>query len=88
MSPPSPPRAAFRYIRLLVLVYGFMRRNLTVPRAFRETVARYGRRTCLIYEGKHWSFRDLEDYSNRVAHYFLRMGYKPGDCVAIFMDNR
>ena len=55
---------------------------------FSQTVKSNPHRTCLIYEDRRWSFLDLEEYSNRVAHYFLRMGYKPGDCVALFMDNR
>ena len=41
-----------------------------------------------IFEGQAWTFKDLEDYSNRVANYFLRAGYKPGQCIALFMENR
>ena len=62
--------------------------NLTVPRVFRRTVERCPDRTALIFEDKRWTFLDLEDYSNRVAHFFLGLGYKPGDCIALFMENR
>lgn len=30
----------------------------------------------------------MEDYSNRVANHFLAKGYKRGDCIALYMDNR
>ena len=30
----------------------------------------------------------MEEYSNRVANYFHSLGYKKGDSVALFMENR
>jgi len=81
-------RGAFRYIRLLLLVYYYQKLNLTVPQAFAKTVKRHESKTAIIFEGEEWTFKDLEDYSNRVANYFLRAGYKPGQCVALFMENR
>ena len=102
-------RGAFRYIRLLCLVYYYQKLNLTVSQAFRlylctvlstvffkaynilsfsRTVKRHPHKAALIFEDQVWSFQDLEEYSNRVAHFFLRSGYKPGQCVALFMENR
>jgi len=37
---------------------------------------------------QRWSFVDLEVYSNRVANIFYNAGYQPGECVALFMENR
>ena len=34
------------------------------------------------------AFRDVEKLSNRVANMFLGLGYKKGDTVALFMENR
>uniref|UniRef100_T1KBI6 Very long-chain fatty acid transport protein n=1 Tax=Tetranychus urticae TaxID=32264 RepID=T1KBI6_TETUR len=42
----------------------------------------------LIYQGKVWTFKDLDSFSNRIAQTFVSAGYKPGDDVALFMDNR
>ena len=81
-------RGAYRYLRLLGLMYYYQRLNLTVPRVFKQTVARHGSRRCLVHLDKSWTFRDLEEYSNRVANFFLREGYRPGDCVALQMHNR
>ena len=69
-------------------MYYYQKRNLTVPRVFKRTAKAFPNRECLIYEDKRWTFMDLEEYSNRVAHFFLTQGYKPGDCIALFMDNR
>ena len=81
-------RGAFRYIRLLSLVYYYQKCNLTVPQAFARTVKKNQDKPALIFEDQTWTFKQLEDYSNRVANYFLRAGYKPGQCVALFMENR
>ena len=72
----------------MCLVYYYQKLNLTVPQAFARTVKRHPQKTALIYEDEAWSFQELEQYSNRVAHFFLREGYKPGQCVALFMENR
>ena len=59
-----------------------------MPQAFARTVKKYENKAALIFEDQTWTFRDLENYSNRVANYFLRAGYKPGQTVALFMENR
>jgi solute carrier family 27 fatty acid transporter 1/4 len=81
-------RGGCRYLRLIALVYFYQRMDWTVAKVFSRTAKKYGDKTCLIFEDKSWSFRDLEDYSNCVARVFLRAGLKHGDCVAIFMENR
>lgn len=85
---PRDMRGAFRYLRLLSVVYFYQKQNLTVPQVFSRTAKKYRLKTCLIYEDERWTFQDLEEYSNRVGHYFMRAGYKPGQCVALFMENR
>uniref|UniRef100_A0A8C8HR61 Very long-chain fatty acid transport protein n=1 Tax=Oncorhynchus tshawytscha TaxID=74940 RepID=A0A8C8HR61_ONCTS len=84
--------------RLLNVVYCFLRvlhtscyleRN-TLPKIFAETVRRHGDKTALIFEGtgEKWSFRQLDEYSNRVANLLLQRGFVEGDVVALFMENR
>lgn len=81
-------RGAYRYIRLLILVYYYQKLNLTVPQAFARTVKSHKEKTAIIFEDRKWTFQELEEYSNRAANFFLRAGYKPGQCVALFMENR
>jgi solute carrier family 27 fatty acid transporter 1/4 len=38
--------------------------------------------------GAVWTFRDVEEYSNRVAHLFISQGFYRGDVVAIYMTNK
>ncbi len=62
--------------------------NSTVPRVFRRTVRRHPLRVALVFEGEKWTFRHLDEYSNRVAYFLLAEGFKAGDCIALFMENR
>ena len=42
----------------------------------------------LFAQDETWTFGQVEEYSNRVANYFLSLRFQKGDCVAIFMENR
>ena len=41
-----------------------------------------------VFQDETWTFSQVEEYSNRVANYFLSLNFRKGDCVAIFMENR
>ncbi|XP_066569227.1 long-chain fatty acid transport protein 4 [Amia ocellicauda] len=67
-----------------------LRQRNTIAKIFAETVKRHGDKTALIFEGtgESWSFRQLDEYSNRVANLLLARGFVEGDVVALFMENR
>ena len=69
-------RGAYRYVRLLLSAKYYEYRNMTICKAFAQTVKKYGSKPALLFEDESWSFQDLEDYSNRVGNYFLDLGYK------------
>uniref|UniRef100_A0AAQ5ZJJ6 Arachidonate--CoA ligase n=1 Tax=Amphiprion ocellaris TaxID=80972 RepID=A0AAQ5ZJJ6_AMPOC len=83
-----------RTIKATVFEAMNVRRHLkeknTIPKIFAETVERYGDKTALIFEGtgEKWTFQQLDEYSNRVANLLLERGFREGDVVAIFMENR
>jgi len=82
-------RGAYRYLRLLFLVYTHQKRDMTVPKVFSKVAASRPNKAALLYESSTWTFNDLEVYSNRVANYLTSVrGFKKGDCVALFMENR
>lgn len=77
-----------RYLRVQLIVRKYARHNMTVPRIFESLVAKHPDRVCFIFEDKEWTFREVNEYSNRVAHAFQAAGYQPGDTVALLLDNR
>ena len=85
------PRDLKAVKKMVQLVYGTKRaeqRNMTVPKIFSETVARCPDKVLFYFKEEEWTFQQVEDYSNRVAHLFLQEGYTKGDTVAVFMENR
>merc|ERR1711881_365968 len=55
---------------------------------FTETAHRLPDKVMFYFEDQTWTFRQIEDFSNRVANYFLSLNFKKGDSIAIFMENR
>lgn len=76
---------------MLLRVKMNVRRHLseknTIPKIFAETVRRHGDKTALIFEGtgKRWTFRQLDEYSNRVANLLLERGFKVGATLSLLL---
>lgn len=60
-----------------------------IPTLFYDTCDSHPTKTCFIdvIGDKYWSFTDVDEYSNRVANYFLSQGYQQGDTVALFAES-
>jgi long-chain acyl-CoA synthetase len=59
----------------------------TFAEKFREAVEKYPNKTALIYMGKKLTYGDLDELSNQLAQYFIKMGLKPNDVVGLHMPN-
>lgn len=66
-------------IRLLILVKKSEWQNLTVPKMFTATAKRLPNKVMFYYEDQTWTFNQVEEYSNRVANFFLSRHFKQGD---------
>ncbi|KAF3848942.1 hypothetical protein F7725_015439 [Dissostichus mawsoni] len=82
--------AAIVLLKVKMNVRRHLKEKNTIPKIFAETVQRHGDKTALIFEGtgEKWTFRQLDEYSNRVANLLLERGFRDGDVVALFMENR
>ena len=76
-------------IKLLKLLNQYKKAQTTTPDLFVKTATRFPNKTAIICvnDGRKWTFRELNEYSNRVAHYFRGLGLKKGDVVALFVEN-
>lgn len=61
---------------------------MAIADVFNQYVAKHPQKACFIYEGHEWSFREVNELSNRVANLFQQNGYKKNDVVGLFMENR
>jgi hypothetical protein len=50
-------RALSRYAKLLLWIRNFQNCNLTVPLVFEQFVNKHPDKTCIIFEGKIWTFK-------------------------------
>ena len=85
---PRDLSAVYKMIQLVGGTKWAEYKNLTVPKIFSATAARCPNKVLFYYGDEEWTFQQVEDYSNRVGHFFLQEGYGKGDTVAVFMENR
>lgn len=66
----------------------FQKANMTIHQLFYNTMKKHPNKVMIYYDDEKWTFKDIEEFSNRAAHFFLSKGYKRGDVLALFMENR
>ena len=52
-------RGAWRYLQLLILVYVYQKRNLTVSQVFQRTVKKHPNKDALYFEDESWTFKQV-----------------------------
>ncbi|XP_018579796.1 long-chain fatty acid transport protein 4 [Anoplophora glabripennis] len=85
---PRDLRALYKYLRLIIQVKSFQRKNLTLADVFRQNVKKHPNKPCIVFEDQEWTFGQVEEYSNKIANLFKSHGYKKGDRVALFLENK
>lgn len=61
--------------------------NISVPQLFEEVVAKYGKKTALIFYGRKITYVELKDSVDRMATALTDLGVKKGDTVALYLLN-
>uniref|UniRef100_A0A8C3AKR3 Long-chain-fatty-acid--CoA ligase n=1 Tax=Cyclopterus lumpus TaxID=8103 RepID=A0A8C3AKR3_CYCLU len=77
-------------LRVKMALWRYMRSESNIPAIFAQTVKRHPNKPALIYEatGETWTFTQLDELSNAVAHWARGQGWVSGDVVALFMESR
>ncbi|XP_035207925.1 long-chain fatty acid transport protein 4-like [Stegodyphus dumicola] len=79
--------AARLYFKALSFVRKCHYENLSVVDLFRNIAKKYPHKVCFVFQDEEWTYQQVDDLSNKVAHCFLSRGYKKGDEVALFLEN-
>jgi acyl-CoA synthetase (AMP-forming)/AMP-acid ligase II len=61
--------------------------EMTFAEKFREVVDKYPDKTAIIYMGSKLTYRELDELSNQLASYFIKLGLRPNDVVGLHMPN-
>ena len=61
-------------------------RPVSIPSAFGAQVARTPAAVALVCGERSWTYRELDQAANRLAHVLVGHGARPGECVALLME--
>ncbi len=61
-------------------------KDLPLHKAFESQVNASPAATALLFAGRKWSYRQLNEEANRVAHLLIESGTAPGSRVGIFLE--
>lgn len=64
------------------------RAKSTIAKLFQEQVKKHPQKPCFLFEDQTWTFQQVDDYSNKIANFFHESGYRKGDVISLFMENR
>lgn len=74
---------------MLRYVWLHKRNNTILSELFEKQAKLYPDKPAIIYSNDDsvWTYRELNEYANRVGNYFSSLGLRKGDTVALFMEN-
>ncbi|MEF9993668.1 MAG: AMP-binding protein, partial [Acinetobacter sp.] len=56
--------------------------------AFEKAVKRNPKGIALLFDDQSYSYEALNEWANQIAHYYLSLGAKKGDVIAVMIENR
>jgi len=81
-------RAALKFAEFNYLWRKSKFNNDSVVGLFERTVGKYPNKVAMYYQNEKWTFKELDEFSNRVANCFNALGFKAGDEIALLMNNK
>lgn len=85
---PRDLRGFYRFFRLFLNVFLRAKRGESVPIIFNKLARKHPHKVAYYYENQTWTYKQLDEFSNQIAHYFKSQGYTKGDTVALLLENR
>ena len=56
--------------------------------AFERAVKRNPYGDALLFEDQRFSYKELNNWANQIAHYYLSLGASKGDVITVMIENR
>ncbi|XP_077283635.1 long-chain fatty acid transport protein 4-like [Arctopsyche grandis] len=80
-------RLIFRILKVIYTIRGYIKSNMTVPKIFSELVQRHPQKILYHTEEKHWTYKELFDYSNKIGHMLIEFGVRKGDNIGVMLGD-
>lgn len=81
-------RGFIKLIATRIFIRKLRQNDITVPKLFKNKARKYPDQIIFYYEDDTWTYRRIDEYSDRIAHFFNSLGIKAKEEVALFMDSR
>ncbi|CAK8685496.1 unnamed protein product [Clavelina lepadiformis] len=81
-------RALKALLHFKILQSKNVKHSRTIPCIFEGVMRQHPQKIALQWEDVSWTFLDLHEFSNSIGNYFFDCGYRSGDVVSIFVENR
>lgn len=65
-----------------------LRENITIGEMLAETVCRYPKRNAVEYQGRYWTYEELDSITDRIALRMLHLGINKGSKAGIWANDR
>uniref|UniRef100_A0A1I8H6I0 Very long-chain fatty acid transport protein n=1 Tax=Macrostomum lignano TaxID=282301 RepID=A0A1I8H6I0_9PLAT len=88
LTAPRDARGLVVLLRTRWMLRQMIARRRGIAQLFGATAAANSHRVCFLYEDQSWTFRQVDEYSNRVANLLMESGHRPGQVVAILAESR
>ncbi|XP_059478780.1 long-chain fatty acid transport protein 4-like [Neocloeon triangulifer] len=85
---PRDARGAIGFAKVNWRLRNWEKTNMNAVKLFHSIVKKNPNKVAFHFEDQTWTFKQVLDYSRRVASYFHNAGYKQGDVVALLSTNR
>ncbi|GAB9473823.1 Long-chain fatty acid transporter [Globisporangium polare] len=84
----SDLRKSGRLLFALIQAKRYTKQNAVVPDIFEASARKWPHKACMRFEDRTLSFAECDAMANRIAHWALQRGLRPGQTVALLMENR
>lgn len=69
-------------------IWMWEKKGMTVVKRWAEVARQDPDKKAFVMGDRHLTFRQGDEFSNRIAWYFKRQGFKSGEVIALFMDTQ
>ncbi len=88
MSPRTTPKEAELYARFNQEMESVKKNpNQSIGTCVEDLAEKIPNRTALLFQDSSWTWQSINEESNRIANYFLKLGVKPEDTIALMLEN-
>lgn len=85
---PRDLKAFYVAFKVILGNYFYKKTNANGISKFQKVLREHPNKPCFLFQDQVWTFKEVDEFSNKIAQIFHQSGFKKGDVVALVMTNR